>query len=161
MKYIILTVLFSTAVSVFGYSQNSGAAKLFENSLRYWYPIGVQESIITQNLKEGNKTYDISDKKMSLKSLTSGSIFVDKIITVQISSNPNVAFPVILYMMYEGVCTGMVYLDLFENLPKWKDVLKNAQTVEDNHFVSNNLVHYIFKLSPKEGLIYIQIDVTY
>lgn len=161
MKKFYLAVFIFGVFSIQVFTQSAGIEKLLQNDLRYWFPIGVDMNVITQNLTEGKKTFDISDKNMTLKSPASGTIQVDKVITVQLSKNPNVDFPVVLYMIFDGTCTGMVYLDLFENLSEWKEQLQGAVTVADNHFVANKMIHYLFRLSPQDGIINIQIDITY
>lgn len=161
MKKLFFAAIIFVSFSTVTFCQSASVQKLLQNDLRYWFPVGVKMDVITQNLTEGKKVFDISEKKMSMKSPNSATFLVDRVITVQLSKNPDVGFPAVLYMIYEGTCTGMVYLDLFENLPKWEDQLKKSVTMADNYFVANNLIHYLFRLSPQDGIISIQIDVTY
>jgi hypothetical protein len=161
MKTTLLTTFLLIIFSLTIKSQNSDIEKLLQNDLRYWFPIGVTKDIIIQNLTEGKKKFDISDKKMSLKKPSSETFLVDKIITVKVSSNPNDTYPMVMYFINNDVCTGMMYFDKYENLPKWEDILKNSETVKDNYFVSRNFLHLVFNILPKENIISIQIDIPY
>lgn len=161
MKTTVLALFISMVSYLNIYGQNSNKPDYLQNDLRYWFPIGVKEEVLKLTLNEANINYSISAKDVTVKSPKSEMIKVDKIITVSLNKSPKESVPGVIYMMFEGTCCGMLYLDSFENLSKWKDILQNSERIEDNLFLSRNMVYLYFTIEPKESILRIQIDVTY
>lgn len=155
-----MTFLISTILCMYVKCQENATQELFKNDLRYWYPIGISFETIKDFLNEGNKPFNIVSESVSMKSPTGRTVVADKIIMVHLSTNPELKYPGVMYLISKGVCTGMLYLDLFENLPKWKEILKTSEEAGDNYFINHKMIHLTFKISPEEGILRINVDVT-